>query len=83
MSRKSTRQVGGAQHTGFALKLREALAEDGRTVEQFSRDIDRTLRTVQRWRRGESTPSAPDLVLLARELDRKPEWFYPEDREAA
>ncbi|HTE63675.1 MAG TPA: helix-turn-helix transcriptional regulator [Solirubrobacteraceae bacterium] len=66
----------------FADRLNEALA--GTTSESFARRIDRTLRTVQRWRSGESEPRGADLVLIARTLDRDPGWFYIEpEREAA
>jgi len=86
MSRKATRQVENqrdVQHTGFAAKLRQALAEDELGAERFARDIDKTLRTVQRWRSGESEPSGADLVLIARSLDRDPSWFYEDLGEAA
>ena len=65
----------------FADRLNEAL--DGTTSESFARRIDRTLRTVQRWRSGESEPRGADLVLIARALDREPGWFYVEPEEAA
>jgi transcriptional regulator with XRE-family HTH domain len=86
MSRKATRQVESQrelQHTGFAAKLRQALAEDDLTAEQFARQIDRTLRTVQRWRAGGSEPTGADLVLVARSLNRDPSWFYEEVEKAA
>ena len=83
MSRKATRHVSEVRHTGFAAKLRQALAEDKLTAEDFSRRIDRTLRTVQRWRAGESQPTGADLVLIARELKRDPSWFYEDLGEAA
>lgn len=60
----------------FATRLNEAL--DGTTSEAFARSIDRTLRTVQRWRAGESEPRGADLVLVARALERDPAWFYGE-----
>ena len=63
----------------FATRLNEALGST--TSESFARRIDRTLRTVQRWRSGESEPRGADLVLLARELDRDPSWFYTADVE--
>lgn len=78
MSRNATRQL----RTGFALQLHQALLEDGLTTEQFARSIDRTLRTVQRWRSGESAPGAEDFALVMRALGRGPEFFYP-DTEAA
>jgi transcriptional regulator with XRE-family HTH domain len=60
--------------SSFAEKLNEALA--GTTSESFARRIDRTLRTVQRWRSGATEPSGSDLVLIARTLGRDPSWFY-------
>lgn len=80
MSRKATRQV---ERTGFALRLHTALVEEGLTAENFARDIDTTLRTVQRWRNGESQPSGADLVVIARRLGRDPAWFFGHEREAA
>lgn len=65
----------------FAARLNEALG--GTTSEAFARRIDRALRTVQRWRAGESEPSGADLVLIARALGRDPSWFYDGDGEAA
>lgn len=80
MSRKATRQV---EAPSFASKLRQALAEDELTAEDFSRRIDRTLRTVQRWRAGTSEPSAADLMLVARSLNRDPAWFFDAEEQAA
>lgn len=60
----------------FADRLNEALGST--TSESFARRIDRTLRTVQRWRSGESEPRGVDLVLLANALGRDPAWFYPD-----
>ena len=68
---------------GFAARLDEALTADGLTTEAFARRIDKTLRTVQRWRNGEGQPTAEGLLLIARELDRDPAWFYDSMEEAA
>jgi transcriptional regulator with XRE-family HTH domain len=68
-----SRQV---HRTGFALRLHTALGD--RSSEDFAREIGRTLRTVQRWRNGESEPSGADLVLVAGALERDPAWFYAE-----
>lgn len=82
MSRQVNTTSGqGRERTGFALKLDEALT--GTTSESFARQIDRTLRTVQRWRNGDSEPSGSDLVLIARTLERDPSWFYEEELEEA
>ena len=82
MSRHAnTTSPGVPQGNTFAAKLNEALA--GTTSESFARSIDRTLRTIQRWRSGESEPRGADLVLVAQALDRDPAWFYETDGEAA
>lgn len=78
MSRQVNTTSSGAS---FAEKLNEALA--GTTSESFARRIDRTLRTVQRWRSGGSEPSGSDLVLIARALERDPSWFYEAEEQAA
>lgn len=65
----------------FAARLNQALS--GTTSESFARQIDKTLRTVQRWRAGDSEPSGSDLVVLARALDRDPSWFYETEEMAA
>lgn len=65
----------------FADRLNEALGQT--TSEAFARIIGRTLRTVQRWRAGETEPSGADLVLVARTLGRDPAWFYGADGERA
>lgn len=92
MSRKATRQVEApaddsrlkTPRSGFALRLHAALAEASLSTEDFARQIDRPLRTVQRWRNGQSEPTGAALVLIARELDRDPSWFYNDgQREAA
>lgn len=49
------------------------------TSEAFARRIDRSLRTVQRWRGGDSEPTGADLVLIAKTLDRDPAWFFEPD----
>lgn len=90
MSRKATRQVEAPDdsrlkvpRSGFALKLHMALTEKGLTSESFARQIDRPMRTVQRWRNGEGQPSAEALLLVARELGRDPRWFYDDEEQAA
>jgi hypothetical protein len=74
MTRKATRQVG---RSGFALRFHEALLDGQYTTEGFARSIDRPLRTVQRWRAGESTPNAGDFALICRATGRGHEYFYP------
>lgn len=64
----------------FASRFDEAMRIDGRTNEQFARNIGYGLRTVMRWRRGESVPSGAALVKLAVALGREPGWFYTEHR---
>lgn len=71
MSRNATGQL-----RAFAANFNAAL--DGTTSEAFARRIDRTLRTVQRWRAGESVPRGDDLVLIAEALDMTVEALYRE-----
>lgn len=83
MSRQvNTTSSGAPERSGFAAKLHEALGST--TSESFARQIDRPLRTVQRWRNGYSEPTGEALVAIARALDCDPAWFYePEFEEAA
>ena len=90
MSRKATRQVEvsddprlKAPRSGFALRLHEALSAEGLSTETFARQIDRPLRTVQRWRNGGNEPTGAALVLIATALNRDPAWFYEDDLEDA
>lgn len=79
MARHATRQV--RPPSAFAANLDHAL--QGTTSEAFARRIDRTLRTVQRWRSGESEPRGEDVVLIARALDMTVEDLYREPPVAA
>lgn len=74
MSRQVNPTTVQPRRTGFALRLHEALGDT--TSEAFARRIDRSLRTVQRWRSGESKPTGSDLVLIAKALGRDPAWFF-------
>jgi DNA-binding transcriptional regulator YiaG len=56
---------------------------DGTTSEAFARRVDVTLRTVQRWRSGETQPNGADLLRVARELNCNPADLYPADEDAA
>jgi transcriptional regulator with XRE-family HTH domain len=69
----------------FAVRFDEALTADGRTNEQFARDVGFTLRTITRWRAGDSAPTGASLIRLAVALGREPGWFYiePNGQEAA
>lgn len=65
MSRQATRQV---VDTTFSRNLKASLALSETTAEAFARAIDKPLRTVQRWRAGETEPRGEELVVIAREL---------------
>jgi len=52
-------------------------------VEEFARSIGKPLRTVQRWRSGDTVPGAEDFALVMRVLGRGPEFFYPDGKAAA
>lgn len=77
------RQVRHSARTGFALRLHEALVADQLTTENFARRIDKTLRTVQRWRSGDTEPNGADLILIAAALGREPAWFFSDEERAA
>lgn len=77
------RQVRHSAREGFALRLHEALVADNLTTENFARRIDKTLRTVQRWRAGDTEPNGSDLVLVAAALGRDPAWFFSQDERTA
>lgn len=79
MSRPSTRQV---EPGSFAANLNSALRERDQTSESFAREIDVTLRTVQRWRSGDSQPSGHQAVLVARTLGLTVEQMYPVEEAA-
>ena len=84
MSRHATRPPGEKDQSPFAANLNAALAHT--TSEAFARSIDRPLRTVQRWRSGETEPKGAALVAVAQALGLTVEDLYtapPADREAA
>jgi transcriptional regulator with XRE-family HTH domain len=67
----------------FAEKLRAAQAAKGLTAEQLARQIDRSLRLVQKWRAGDSVPSFGNVVRLSRALDVPIDYFAAEPNEVA
>lgn len=77
MSRHATRPG----RSGFAARFHEALG--ARTSEDFAREFNVTLRTVQRWRSGESEPRGEQLVRLADSLGRDAGWFYTDHEKQA
>lgn len=75
MSRQvNTTSSGDTKDGIFALRLNQALGST--TSEAFARQIDKSWRTVQRWRSDHSKPSGADLVLVAQTLNRDPAWFF-------
>jgi hypothetical protein len=61
-------------------RLRLAIAATGHhTQESVARECGVTLRAVQKWASGQSTPTRGRLELLARTLGRDPGWFYETD----
>jgi transcriptional regulator with XRE-family HTH domain len=69
MSRNATRHFQGD-------RLREARRARSYTAEALARELDVTLRTIQRWEADGNGPSGADLVRLADVLGRRPDWFY-------
>jgi len=72
-----------AQNT-FSVRIREALAQSGKTQEALAREVGVSLRTVQGWVSG-AEPKGQQLVRLSFALNREPGWFFsePDEREAA
>ena len=74
MSRQATRLPRPDPRSAFAVNLDVALAST--TSEKFARRVDTTLRTVQRWRSGESEPKGEVLLRVARELGTTVEALF-------
>lgn len=68
--------MSGLASTTFADRLKEAQGEMG--TEKLARQIDVSLRLVQRWRSGKGEPSAEYLARLCAALNRPVEFFYPD-----
>lgn len=64
-------------------RIREAQSARGLTNDQLAREIDVTVRLVQRWRAGTVVPSLPNLHRLSETLDRPVAWFFTDDEAAA
>lgn len=80
MSRNATRQV---ERSGFALAFHTALLSAELGTEEFARKIDRPLRTVYRWRNGESEPDAANFALILHALGLSADVFFPPEEQAA
>lgn len=56
--------------------VRSARAAAELTNEQLARQVDVTLRTVQRWQEGSSEPGGGQLLKLAHALNVAPDALY-------
>jgi transcriptional regulator with XRE-family HTH domain len=52
----------------IAETLQRTLADDGRSDKQLARAVDVVPRAVSAWRQGESLPSLPNFIALARQI---------------
>lgn len=77
-----TRHQARQEISSVAARLREAQAERGITNEQLARDIDVSLRLLQKWRAGDVHPRMHNLVLLSRYFDKPLAWFFTESEAA-
>ena len=59
-----------------ATRLRDVRLAQGLTQEGLARQVDVTLRTVQRWEDGESDPQGAPLLSLCRALGVDAESLY-------
>lgn len=60
-------------------RLREAARDSQLTQQQVAIELGMSMRAVQKWFLGESTPAGNRLVALARLTGRAPEWFFDID----
>lgn len=58
------------------VNLRAALEEAGRTQEWLAREINVSLRQVQKYVAGDAEPNGKRLVAMANALDCDASWFY-------
>ena len=79
MSRRQERQVPDT----FGYRVRLARLERGLTQEKLAREVDVTLRTVQRWEDNTAAPGSVQLLGLAMALGVTIDSLYPEPEVAA
>jgi transcriptional regulator with XRE-family HTH domain len=79
----SRRQVRTFEGSSFGQRVREARKHKGLSQEGLAREVDVTLRTIQRWEDGSSDPAGAQVMRLARVLAVDPAALYPETEEAA
>lgn len=68
--------------TTFGVRLKEAQLENGLSTEALARQIDVSLRVVQRWRSGEGEPTGASLARLCLALGKPVEFFYENGKAA-
>lgn len=66
----------------FSTRLMAAQERAGLTTEALARQLDVTVRVVQKWRSGETEPGGRNLVRLAAVLRVRPESFYDDANES-
>lgn len=76
MSRHARRQFRGER-----LQQARNTATPKVTAEALARELDVTLRTVQRWESGDNQPGGNDLLRLAARFAVAPDWFYDHEAE--
>lgn len=80
MSRRQVRRIAFEFDHRQVFALRDAL---GLTQERLAREVDVSLRTVQRWEYGDSAPNRNQLLRLAAVLQVHPDDLYLEEAPAA
>lgn len=74
MSRRQARNLEGQT---FGQRLRFARNRNGLSQEGLGRQVDMTLRTIQRWEADESIPGGVQLLALAVVLGVDAAEFFP------
>ena len=80
MSRRALRNLHRA--ATFGARVRAARQEVGLTQERLARELDVTLRTIQRWEDGTSEPRGTQLMALAQCLSVSASDLYPQPEAA-
>lgn len=65
----------GSQTTTVGERIRSARVSAGRTLEGLADSTGKSLRTVVRWERGDTSPAADDLIALGQALNVDPAWL--------
>ena len=61
---------------GFGEKITEAIEKSKRTIEFLAETMGISVKTITRWKKGETLPDLYQISKLAELLDKKVQWFF-------